>query len=226
MGSITTAFCTSAKSEFFNGAFNFGATVTPTATANTSVTLTSVSSNSGIVVGAPITGNVIPANTVVASIDSATQLTLSKAATGSTGFTATVAGDTLKITLIKAGPTGVYGAASVNYTDITGNSDEASGAGYSAGGVVLTNVSPVVSGTGAYVNFSPNPSWTSASFTTDGCMIYNSSVRLGGTSGTNTIGGGRAIGVFSFSGTQTVSSGTFTVLMPSAAIGTAVFRLT
>jgi hypothetical protein len=120
---------------------------------------------------------------------------------------------------------GTYGVASVNYTDIVGNSDESSGTGYSAGGTSLTNVSPTTSGTTAYITFSPNPSWTSASFSAAGCMIYNSSARDGGTSGTNSTGGGRACSVHDFGGTQTVSSGTFTVLMPVAASSTAILRI-
>ena len=50
--------------------------------------------------------------------------------------------DTLKIALLKAtaSGSGTYGAASTNYSDITGNSDETSGTGYSAGGNTLTNV--------------------------------------------------------------------------------------
>ena len=36
-------------------------------------------------------------------------------------------GHTLKIALIKSSESGTYNAASTNYSDITGNSDEASG---------------------------------------------------------------------------------------------------
>lgn len=227
MGSVTTAFCTSAKVEFFNAAHCFAGSVTPTATtSNTSTSLTSVSAMSGVCVGMSITGTGIAANTTVAAINSSTALTLSQAATASgSGVTMTISGDVFKIALFKNSVTGTYSAATVNYTDMTGNSDEASGTGYSAGGVSLTNVSPTSSGTTAYVNFSPNPSWTSSSFSTDGCMIYNSSVRQGGTSGTNTTGAGRSVGVFSFGGTQTVTSGTLTVLFPSATSSTAIFRL-
>lgn len=227
MAGITTAFCTSAKSEFFSAAHCFQATVTPTGTASSAATtVTSLSSPSGVAVGMGVSGTNVASGSVVASVDSATQITLSKATTGSiSGGTLTIAGDTFKIALFKNSVAGTYGAATVNYTDMTGNSDEASGTGYSATGVALTNVSPTTSGTTAYINFSPNPSWTSASFSTDGCMIYNTNARLGGTSGTNTQGAGRAIGVFSFGGTQTVSSGTLTVLFPSATSSTAIFRL-
>jgi len=48
---------------------------------------------------------------------------------------------TLKIALIKASPSGTYGAATTNYSDVTGNSDEASGTGYSAGGQNLDSAS-------------------------------------------------------------------------------------
>lgn len=227
MAGISNAYCTSAKVENFYGAHCFGGPVTPTGTTtNTNFTITSMSSNAGIVVGMSISGTGIPASSVVASIDSATQITISKAATASnSGVTLTFGGDVFRIALFKASVTGTYGAATVNYTDMTGNSDETSGAGYTATGVALTNVSPTSSSTTAYVDYSPDPSWTSASFSTDGALIYNTSVRLGGTSGTNTTGGGRAYGTFTFGGTQTVSSGTLTVLFPAAAAGTAIFRL-
>ena len=48
--------------------------------------------------------------------------------------------DSLKLALIKASPSGTYGAATTNYSDVTGNSDEATGTGYTAGGQVLDNV--------------------------------------------------------------------------------------
>lgn len=51
---------------------------------------------------------------------------------------------------------------------------ETSGTGYTAGGIVLTNVT-VSAGDGiAYVDFN-NPTWAGASFTARGALIYNSS---------------------------------------------------
>lgn len=127
-------------------------------------------------------------------------------------FTAST-GNAFKIALIKVGPAGTYGAASTNYSDITGNSDEVSGTGYTAGGVTMTNVTPTTSGTTAYWTFSPNPSWTSATFDTTACMIYNS---------TN---GNRSVSTHDFGGTQSVSSGTFTVVMPTADASNAILRI-
>ncbi len=224
---ITTAFATSAKSELMSAGHCFQGAVTPTASAaSASTSVTSVSSMSGVAVGMNVTGTGIAANTTVAAITGAAAMTLSLATTAIiAGAAVTLSGDVFKIALITAVPSGTYGAASVNYTDITGNSDEVSGTGYTATGVALTNVSPTTSGTTAYINFSPNPAWTTATFSTAGCMIYNSSVRVGGTSGTNTTGGGRNLGVFSFGGVQTVSAGTLTVLMPSASSSTAIYRI-
>lgn len=76
--------------------------------------------------------------------------------------------DTLKIALYTSlanlGPdTTVYSAT-----------NEVVGTGYTAGGLVLTNVT-VSQGNGiAYVDFD-NPAWVGASFTTRGALIYNSS---------------------------------------------------
>jgi hypothetical protein len=133
-------------------------------------------------------------------------------AQGLHNFTAST-GNTFKMALIKVSPTGTYGAASTNYSNITGNSDEVTGTGYSAGGTSLTNVTPTTSGTTAYWTFSPNPSWTSATFSTTACMIYNS---------TNS---NRSVSTHDFGGTQTVSAGTFTVVMPTADASNAILRI-
>lgn len=127
-------------------------------------------------------------------------------------FTAST-GNAFKMALIKVSPTGTYGAASTNYSNITGNSDEVTGTGYSAGGTALTNVTPTTSGTTALTTFSPNPSWTTATFSTTACMIYN------------TTNGNRAVSTHDFGGTQTVSAGTFTVVMPTADASNAILRI-
>ena len=82
--------------------------------------------------------------------------------------------DALKIALLKSvsSGSGTYGAATTNYSTVTGNSDETSGTGYSAGGNTLTNVTPVADGTTAICDFA-DTTWSSASFTTCGAVIYN-----------------------------------------------------
>jgi hypothetical protein len=222
---ITTAMSTSFKAEVLQAAHCFNAPITTTGTLHTNNTVDVVTSMVGVAAGMGVTGTGIAANSSVVSIQTAAAFTVYPAATGSGAQSLTFTGDIFKIALIRSGMAGTYGAANVNYTDITGASDETTGAGYTAGGAAMTNVTPVISGTTAYTNFSPNPTWTSASFSTAGCMIYNSSTRLGGTSGTNTAGGGRCCGVFDFGGTQTVTSGTFTVVMPAATSSTAILRI-
>ena len=122
------------------------------------------------------------------------------------------AGNTFKIALIKSSEAGTYGAASTNYSNITGNSDEASGTGYSAGGNTLTNVDPTNDSTVGITDFN-DTSWTTVTVTTSGCMIYNS---------TNS---NRAVSVHSFGGTQTVTAGTLTLVFPAAAAATAIIRI-
>ena len=122
--------------------------------------------------------------------------------------------DVFKIALLKsaAAGSGTYGAASTNYSNITGNTDEASGTGYTAGGNTLTNVTPTSDGTTAITDFA-DTTWSSASFTTCGAMIYN-------TNNSNS-----ACAVLSFGGDQTVSSGDFQIQMPAAAASTAIIRI-
>lgn len=137
-------------------------------------------------------------------------------ATATHNFTTTT-GHVFKAALGKAAPTGTYGAATTNYSDLTGNSDELSAAGgYSTGGFAWTaaqNVTPTTSGTTAYWQWSVNPSWSSASFTARGVLIYNSS------------GSNQAVYVGDLGGDQTVVSGTFTLVLPSNTNTTALLRI-
>lgn len=130
-------------------------------------------------------------------------------------FTASTGND-FKVALGIPTPTGTYGAATTNYSNLTGNSDEVSGTGYSAGGYDITaanNTTPTSSGTTAYTTPGVNPSWTSSSFSARACIMYNA---------TN---GNRAVYVGDFGGTQTVSSGTFTIIMPTNNSSNALIRL-
>jgi hypothetical protein len=112
--------------------------------------------------------------------------------------------DTLKMALYEASAD--LGVATTAYT-ATG---EISGAGYTAGGVTLTGVSIGSSGGTAWVTFD-NPSWTGASFTARGALIYNSSKA------------NRAIAVLDF-GADRTTTGTFTVTLPVASATTALIR--
>lgn len=113
--------------------------------------------------------------------------------------------DTLKIALYTASAT--LGPSTTVYTA----TDEISGAGYAAGGEVLVNVQVLLSGTTAYVTFD-NPSWTGASFTCRGALIYNATKA------------DRAIAVLDF-GSDKTASGTFTIQLPAATTSAALLRL-
>ena len=138
-------------------------------------------------------------------------------------FTIT-SGNDFRVALMIAATTGVHDATQTNYGSGTGSptvanlgTDElATAGGYTQGGYDITvgnNITPLTSGTTAYTTPGINPSWTSATFSTSGCLMYNF------TNGT------RAVYVGSFGGTQTVTAGTFTILMPTNAVGTALLRI-
>ena len=130
-------------------------------------------------------------------------------------FTAST-GNTFKIALMKATAvgSGTYGAATTSYTNLTSNSDElANGSGYTTGGNTLVSVTPVADGTTAVCDFD-NTTWSTATFTTCGAIIYN-----------DTATGDPACAVLSFGGDQTVSSGDFQIQFPVAAAATAIIRI-
>ena len=120
--------------------------------------------------------------------------------------------DTLKVALIKQSPTGTYGAATTNYSDITGNSDEATGTNYTAGGQTLDSAVISLSGSTAFVDFADEV-FTNLTISADGAIIYNSSQ------------GNKAVAVFDFGGTVTSTSGDFTVVFPTADASNAVIRI-
>jgi hypothetical protein len=127
-------------------------------------------------------------------------------------FTAST-GNTFKIALLKAtaAGSGTFGAATTNYSNLS--TDElANGSGYTTAGNTLVSVTPVADGTTAICDFS-DTTWTSATFTTSGALIYNSTAS------------GAACAVLSFGGDQQVSSGDFTIQFPTAAAATAIIRI-
>jgi hypothetical protein len=213
---ITTAMLTRFKNDLLFGRHHFSQSRTFTATGVSTQTWTSVSALTGLAVGCFLSGTNVAAGTRIADILSSTSIFVSKASTGAIG-TVTTVGDTYKMALIKVGMAGTYGAATNSYADITGNSDEVSGTGYTAGGTALTNVDPTTSGTTAFTDFSPDPSWTTASFSTTGCMIYNTTQ--------NGDLANAGCSVHDFGGTQTVAAGTFTAVLPVADASNAILRI-
>lgn len=93
--------------------------------------------------------------------------------------------------------------------------NEVSGTGYTAGGEDLTVVGGAVStsGTTAFIDFS-DVSWTTATITARGALIYNSSVV-----------GNPAVAVLDFGSDKVSSGGTFTVQFPTADASNAIVRI-
>ena len=88
-----------------------------------------------------------------------------------------------------------------------------SGSAYSAKGNALTSVTPVLDSDTAVCDFA-DTSWTSASFTARGCLIFNDSHASDA-----------SVCAIDFGGDKTVTSGTFTVEFPAAAASTAIIQL-
>jgi len=127
-------------------------------------------------------------------------------------FTAST-GNTFKIALFKAtaAGSGTFGAATTNYSDMS-TDQLPTATGYTQTGNTLSSVTPVADSTTAVCDFA-DTSWTSATFTTCGALIYNSTAS------------GAACAVLSFGGDQQVSSGDFTIQFPVAAAATAIIRI-
>ena len=88
-----------------------------------------------------------------------------------------------------------------------------SGSAYSAKGKALTSVTPALSTDTACCDFN-DISWTSASFTANGCLIFNDSAS-----------GDPAVCAIAFGSDKTVTSGTFTIQFPTADASNAIIRI-
>ena len=127
---------------------------------------------------------------------------------GTHNFTAS-SGNSFKLALYTSSAS--LGAGTTAYTTSQEISNS-SGSAYTAGGKALTSVTPVLDGSTAVCDFA-DISFTSASFTANGCLIYNDTQS------------DKAVCVVAFGGDKTVSSGTFTIQFPAAAASTAIIRI-
>jgi hypothetical protein len=103
-----------------------------------------------------------------------------------------------------------FTAATTAYT----NTNEVANSGtYAAGGGLLTNVTPTSSGTTAFTDFA-DLSFTSATITAYGAMIYNDSAA-----------GNPSVCILDFGGAKTSTAGTFTIVFPTADASNAIIRI-
>ena len=126
-------------------------------------------------------------------------------AQGLHNFTRTT-GDVFKIALYVA--TANLGADTTVYT----STGEASGTNYSAGGIALTNITPLSSGTTGYWSFD-DATFTNVTLSCAGALIYNS---------TN---GNRAVCVLSFGNTLTKSASNLVITFPPMGATDSVLRI-
>ena len=98
-------------------------------------------------------------------------------------------------------------------TTVYAATNEVTGTGYTAGGNTLTGASVNLDTTEGivYVSFS-NSTWSNASFTCRGALIYN-------TSKSN-----KSVAILNFGSDKTVTSGTFTITFPANTSTSAVIR--
>ena len=121
-------------------------------------------------------------------------------------FTRTT-GNVFKLALYVA--TANLGADTTVYT----TSGEASGTNYSAGGIALTNITPLSSGTTGYWSFD-DATFTNVTLSCAGALIYNS---------TN---GNRAVCVLSFGSTINKAASNLVITFPPMGATDSVLRIT
>lgn len=114
--------------------------------------------------------------------------------------------DVIKMALYTSAAT--LDATATAYT----TSNEVVGAGYTAGGNTLTGATISLDGSVAIVDFS-DTTWSSATITARGAMIYNSSKS------------NKAIAVIDFGADKTSTNGSFVVQMPVADASNAIVRI-
>ena len=116
-------------------------------------------------------------------------------------------GSTFQIALYTSSAS--LGAATTAYT----TSNEVSGTGYTAKGNTLTRVDPTTSSTTALTDFS-DTSWSTATITARGAMIFNESAS-----------GDPAVAILDFGGDKTSTAGTFSIAFPTADASNAIIRI-
>ena len=102
-----------------------------------------------------------------------------------------------------------FTAATTAYT----TSNEISGTNYSAKGNTLTRIDPSSSSTTALTDFA-DTSWSTATFSAMGAMIFNDSVS-----------GDPSVVILDFGALKTATAGTFTIAFPAADASNAIIRI-
>lgn len=119
-------------------------------------------------------------------------------------------GNTFKLALFTSSAS--LGAATTAYAS-SGINEVADGNGYSTGGNTLTRVDPTTSSTTAFTDFA-NTTFSSATITANGAMIYN-----------DTASGDPSVIILAFGGDKSSTNGDFTIQFPTADASNAIIRI-
>ncbi len=133
-------------------------------------------------------------------------------------------GDTFKIALYTSSADGTdFGGSGTDMDETVTTYDTTNEVGnsgsYSAGGGTLTPVDPTTSGTTALVDFA-DITFTTATITARGALIYNSTPNTTSISVTNPV-----VAVLDFGADKTSTSGSFTIVFPTADASNAIIRI-
>ena len=215
----TQAICNSFKTQIFQGVHDFSA-ISATAssvaagTGVYTVTLTGGANNGLCGLTVVMAGFGTSANNGTFKITASTATTITTTNTNSANSgamgTCTI-GDTFKLALYTSSWTGSKSTTNYDTTNEVG----ASGS-YSAGGGALTSTTPTLSTDTAVCDFA-DLSFTSATITARGALIYNSSKVCNAS-------GGAAVVVLDFGSDKTSTAGTFTITFPTPDASNAIVR--
>ena len=125
----------------------------------------------------------------------------------SRGDSSAISADTFKVAMFTNSAS--IDADTAQYT----TSNEVSGTNYTAKGNTLTSVTPVASSTTAVCDFA-DTTWSSATITANGAMIFNESAS-----------GDPAVAILAFGADKTSTAGDFVVSFPTADASNAIIRI-
>lgn len=126
---------------------------------------------------------------------------------GTSVVRAATTADTFKIALFTSSAT--LGATTTAYS----TTNEVSGTGYTAGGNTLTvSQVPTSTSTTAWLDFA-DTTWSTATITANGAMIYNSTQS------------NKSVAILAFGGDKTSTAGDFTIQFPTADSTNAIIRI-
>lgn len=134
-----------------------------------------------------------------------------------------LAADTYKMALVKVGHAGTYDTlvtaagtpgTGAPTTSNLGTDEVAASGSYSAGGFTMAGYTAGATTTTSWIDWTTDPSFTTATISSVGAMLYD-----------DTVAGKPVIGLFDFGGTITSTAGTFTITLPAAAAATALIRI-